>query len=77
MGLDAARAPYKKSESRMGRIPGQPTDRAALQRVRADIEGVENDMSPATMKLHDALIRLAKGAIKAWEEWLSAQRGGK
>lgn len=27
-------------------------------------------MSPATRKLHEGLIRLAKGAIKAWEEWL-------
>lgn len=34
-------------------------------------------MTPATEKLHEALIRMAKGVIKAWEEWLSAQRGGK
>ena len=27
-------------------------------------------MSPATRQLHDALIRLAKGALKAWETWL-------
>lgn len=34
-------------------------------------------MNPATKKLHEALIRLAKGAIKAWEEWLEAHQGGK
>lgn len=27
-------------------------------------------MTPATRKLHEALIRLAKGAISAWENWL-------
>lgn len=27
-------------------------------------------MNAATVALHSALIRLAKGAIKAWEEWL-------
>lgn len=27
-------------------------------------------MSPSTRKLHEALIRLAKGAITAWENWL-------
>lgn len=27
-------------------------------------------MRPATRKLHEALIRLAKGAISAWEAWL-------
>jgi hypothetical protein len=31
-------------------------------------------MTPASRKLHEALIRLAKGAIKAWEEWLAAHR---
>ncbi len=31
-------------------------------------------MSPATVKLHEALIRLLKGAITAWEEWLKSQR---
>lgn len=30
-------------------------------------------MNPATKKLHESLIRFAKGMIKAWEEWLSAQ----
>lgn len=30
-------------------------------------------MSPATVKLHRALIRLAKGMISAWEEWLATQ----
>ena len=29
-------------------------------------------MTPATRKLHEALIRLAKGVITAWEEWLKA-----
>lgn len=29
-------------------------------------------MSPATIQLHEALIRLAKGALKAWESWLEA-----
>jgi hypothetical protein len=30
-------------------------------------------MSPATRKLHEALIRLAKGMLSAWEEWLKSQ----
>lgn len=30
-------------------------------------------MSEATRALHEALIRLAKGAISAWEKWLSQQ----
>ncbi|EPD36077.1 hypothetical protein HMPREF9701_04896 [Delftia acidovorans CCUG 274B] len=29
-------------------------------------------MSPATQDLHRALIRLAKGAITAWEKWLES-----
>lgn len=29
-------------------------------------------MSPSTRKLHESLIRLAKGMIKAWEEWLQS-----
>lgn len=39
-------------------------------------------MSPATVTLHQALIRLAKGVVMAlrgmvtaWETWLEAQRG--
>lgn len=28
-------------------------------------------MSPATVKLHEALIRLFKGAITLWEKWLA------
>ena len=32
-------------------------------------------MSPPTRLLHESLIRLAKGAIKAWETWLAAQSG--
>jgi hypothetical protein len=30
-------------------------------------------MSAATRKLHEMLIRLAKGAIGAWEQWLKEQ----
>jgi hypothetical protein len=30
-------------------------------------------MSPATRKLHEALIRLVKGIITAWERWLAEQ----
>lgn len=30
-------------------------------------------MSPATRKLHEALIRLFKGVISAWSDWLEAQ----
>ena len=30
-------------------------------------------MSPSTRALHEALIRMAKGMIKAWEEWLKSQ----
>lgn len=29
-------------------------------------------MNPATMKLNAALIRLAKGMISAWEEWVKS-----
>jgi hypothetical protein len=29
-------------------------------------------MNAATASLHRALIRLAKGAITAWEDWLKA-----
>ncbi len=31
-------------------------------------------MSPATKALHETLIRLAKGAITAWEQWLHKQQ---
>lgn len=30
-------------------------------------------MAPATRKLHETLIRLAKGMIGAWSEWLASQ----
>ncbi len=30
-------------------------------------------MNAATRELHDALIRLCKGIIKAWEVWVSKQ----
>lgn len=30
-------------------------------------------MKPSTRKLHEALIRLAKGAVTAWEGWLKEQ----
>jgi len=31
-------------------------------------------MSQATLKLHEQLIRLVKGAVKAWEEWLNDRK---
>ena len=31
-------------------------------------------MTPATRTLHASLIRLAKGAVTAWESWLDAQQ---
>jgi hypothetical protein len=31
-------------------------------------------MEFATIKLHEQLIRFAKGMLKAWEEWLEAKR---
>lgn len=31
-------------------------------------------MSPATITLHEALIRLLKGVAAAWEKWLEAQK---
>ena len=31
-------------------------------------------MSHASIKLHEQLIRLMKGMIKAWEEWLLEQK---
>lgn len=31
-------------------------------------------MTPATISLHETLIRLLKGAITAWERWLEAQK---
>jgi hypothetical protein len=34
---------------------------------------VSGGMSRATRALHEALIRLCKGAVKAWETWLSQQ----
>ncbi len=30
-------------------------------------------MSPTTKTLHETLIRLAKGVITAWEQWLQKQ----
>jgi hypothetical protein len=30
-------------------------------------------MKPATITLHQTLIRLAKGAISAWERWLRSR----
>jgi hypothetical protein len=30
-------------------------------------------VTPATAKLHSTLIRLFKGVITAWEEWLKSQ----
>lgn len=31
-------------------------------------------MSPATVALNEQLIRLAKGMISAWENWVKAQK---
>ena len=31
-------------------------------------------MDTHKLKLHEQLIRFAKGMLKAWEEWLEAQR---
>lgn len=31
-----------------------------------------SDLSKRTVKLHESLIRLSKGMIKAWEEWLKS-----
>lgn len=31
-------------------------------------------MNSATKQFHEALIRLAKGVITAWEKWLEAQK---
>lgn len=30
-------------------------------------------MNPATRKLHEQVIRLCKGILSAWEDWLKAQ----
>jgi hypothetical protein len=30
-------------------------------------------LNAASIKLHESLIRLAKGVIDAWEKWLKAQ----
>lgn len=32
-------------------------------------------METAKLKLYEQLLRLAKGMLKAWEEWLEAQKG--
>ena len=31
-------------------------------------------MSESTQKLHEALIRLLKGMLSAWEDWLRTQK---
>lgn len=31
-------------------------------------------MDTANLKLHEQLIRFAKGMLKAWEDWLEAKR---
>jgi len=31
-------------------------------------------MNPATLQLHETLIRLVKGVISAWEKWLETQK---
>jgi hypothetical protein len=35
-----------------------------------------NKISQPTVILHEALIRYAKGMLKAWEEWLKASKTG-
>lgn len=30
-------------------------------------------MTASTRRLHEQMIRLVKGIVKAWEEWLEAQ----
>ncbi len=34
-------------------------------------------MDSAKLQLHEKLLRLAKGMIKAWEEWLDSYRDQK
>lgn len=34
-------------------------------------------MDSATLTLHEQLLRLAKGMLKAWETWLEAQRNAR
>ena len=31
-------------------------------------------MHPRTIRLHEAMIKLAKGAVRAWEEWLQSHK---
>jgi len=31
-------------------------------------------MAPETLKFHEALIRLLKGMISAWEDWIKSQK---
>lgn len=31
-------------------------------------------MSAAKVRLHESLIRFAKGMLKAWEEWIQAEK---
>lgn len=31
-------------------------------------------MTPATVALHETIIRLVKGIINAWERWLESQK---
>jgi len=31
-------------------------------------------MSPSTVRFHETIIRLLKGIISAWEEWLKSQK---
>jgi hypothetical protein len=33
-------------------------------------------MDKATLALHRQLIRLVKGMVSAWEEWVNAKAGG-
>jgi hypothetical protein len=31
-------------------------------------------MAPETLRLHEALLRLLKGMVSAWEEWIRLQK---
>jgi len=35
---------------------------------------IDTKETQATIKLHESLIRLAKGMISAWEEWLKEKK---
>jgi hypothetical protein len=56
-------------------VHGAPALRARCGvRKKTSIHLSRCPMSPATKALHETLIRLAKGAITAWEQWLHKQQ---